>query len=70
MEKVFTVNGMKCGHCEANVENALKALDGVNSAKADHVANNVTVSYDETKVTPEQMETAVNDLGRYELQAD
>lgn len=67
MEKVFAVNGMKCEHCEANVENALKALDGVSAANADHVANTVDVSYDENAVTPEQMKDAVNALGRYEM---
>ncbi len=60
---------MKCEHCEANVENALKALDGVAGAKADHTANNVTVEYDETKVTPQQMKAAVDALGRYEMEA-
>jgi copper chaperone len=69
MKKTFTVTGMKCEHCEARVENALKELNGVNSAKADHNANNVTVDYDEANVTPEQMTEAVNALGRYEMNA-
>lgn len=69
MKKTFTVTGMKCEHCEAHVENALKELNGVNSAKADHNANNVTVDYDEANVTPEQMTEAVNALGRYEMNA-
>lgn len=66
MEKTFTVNGMKCPHCEAKVENALKAVAGISSAKADHNANNVTVGYDETTVTPEQIKDTVDNLG-YEL---
>ena len=69
MKKTFTVTGTKCEHCEARVENALKELNGVNSAKADHNANNVTVDYDEANVTPEQMTEAVNALGRYEMNA-
>lgn len=68
MEKTFTVNGMKCEHCEARVENALKGINGVNSAKADHNAKNVTVDYDENAVTPEQMKEAVNALGKYEFE--
>lgn len=67
MEKVFTVTGMKCEHCEARVENALKELNGVNGAKADHVANTVTVDYDENVITPAQMKEAVDALGRYEF---
>lgn len=67
MEKVFQVTGMKCEHCEARVENALKNLNGVKSAKADHNANNVTVDYDESAVTPEQLKGAVDGIGHYEL---
>ncbi len=66
-KKVFTVEGMKCVHCEAHVEEALKALDGVKEAKANHNENNVTVEYDEAAVKPEQMKEAVDDLGRYEF---
>lgn len=29
MEKEFKINGMKCVHCQANVENGLKSLAGV-----------------------------------------
>ena len=32
MEKTITVNGMKCEHCKATVESALKALEGVKRA--------------------------------------
>ena len=34
MKKTFSVSGMKCSHCAANVENALKAVKGVVSAEA------------------------------------
>lgn len=60
---------MKCEHCEARVEEALKTLDGVAGAKADRTANSVTVEYDEGKVTPQQMKEAVDALGRYEMEA-
>lgn len=68
MEKTFTVTGMKCPNCEAHVENALKAIDGVSSVKADRNACNVSVVYNDSKVTMEKMQEAVNSLGRYELQ--
>lgn len=67
MEKVFTVTGMKCEHCEARVENAIKEINGVSKVMADHVANNVTVDYDENAVTPSQLKEAVDALGRYEF---
>ncbi len=66
-QKVFTVNGMKCPHCEAHVAESVKALAGVNEAKADHNACTLTVDLDETQVTDEQIQEAVNNLGRYEL---
>lgn len=70
MEKVFKVTGMKCEHCEARVENSLKGLQGVSNAKADHNANSVSVDYDESKVTAEQMKDAVDSLGKYEMTID
>lgn len=67
MEKTFTVNGMKCVHCKANVENALKGLDGVNSAVVSLDDHNVTVDYDETKVSEDKMKEAVDNAGHYEF---
>ena len=43
MEKVLRVEGMMCPHCEATVKKALEAVDGVESAAADHNAGRVTV---------------------------
>ncbi len=36
MEKVITIEGMMCGHCETTVKKALEALDGVVSADVSH----------------------------------
>ncbi len=44
MEKVIRVDGMMCHHCEMRVENALLALDGVGSVKADHEKKEVRVT--------------------------
>ena len=43
MTKTMKVTGMMCAHCEARVEKALNAIDGVASCKADHNANEVKV---------------------------
>jgi len=45
--KTFSVNGMKCGHCKANVEQAILALDGVSRAEANLEAKSGTVEFDE-----------------------
>lgn len=65
--RAFDVTGMKCEMCEAKVEEALKSLSGVVSAKADHVACKVLVGYDSAKVSPQQMKEVVDDLGHFEL---
>ena len=44
MEKTFKVEGMMCPHCEASVKGALEALDGVESAVADHTAGTAVVT--------------------------
>ncbi len=63
MNKIFTVNGLMCGHCAARVEKSLAALKGVNSAKVNLEAKNVEIDYDEESVTPADMKAAVEAQG-------
>ena len=58
---------MKCEHCKAHVEEALKALEGVEAAEASVGGQNVVVTYDEASVTPDQLKQAVDQSGRYRL---
>ena len=67
MKKIITVNGMKCEHCKAKVEGALKAIDGVHAAEVSLADHNVAVDYDETKVQPEAMKEAVDNAGHFEM---
>jgi len=69
-KKTFTVNGMKCVHCKANVENAIKGVAGVASAEASLENNCVTVEYDATIANPEQFKEAVEEVGRFELETE
>lgn len=64
--QTFNVSGMTCGHCEMSVNKAIKTLDGIIDAKADKNNGTVTVSFDDSKVTPAQIKDAVNDTGIYE----
>ncbi|WP_018463374.1 heavy-metal-associated domain-containing protein [Segatella paludivivens] len=66
-KKIFSVNGMKCVHCKANVENAIKSINGVNDAVADIDAKNVTVDFDDKVVFDTDIKSAVENSGRYEL---
>ena len=44
MTKTLKVEGMMCGHCEARVKKALEAVEGVESAVADHNTNTAVVT--------------------------
>ena len=59
----FDVTGMSCAHCKAAVEGSLEGLSGVESASADVEKGVVAVSYDENRVTTEQLEDAIEDAG-------
>lgn len=43
MTKTLTVTGMRCGHCEQSVVEALEAVEGVESATADEAEGTATV---------------------------
>jgi copper chaperone len=62
MQKVtLKVEGMSCGHCVNAVENALKQAGAKGSV--DLASGMVTVEYDESKVTLEQLKQAIEDQG-------
>lgn len=67
MKKTFNVSGMKCSHCAANVENALKAVNGVNNAVACLEDKTVTVDFDDQQTGIAELKAAVEETGRYEL---
>lgn len=67
MKKTFNVSSMKCSHCAANVENALKAVNGVASAEANLNDKTVTVEFDEQQTSEAALKAAVDAAGRYEL---
>jgi copper ion binding protein len=59
----FRVEGMTCGGCEASVKMTVGRLDGVRSVEASHEEKRATVTYDETRVTPETIVQAIEKLG-------
>ena len=62
MEKTIKVNGMMCHHCEMHVKNALEKLPGVESAAANHEANEVVLTL--AKEVPEaELKAAVETAG-------
>ena len=61
-EKILTVEGMMCAHCEAHVKEALEKLDGVESACANHEKNEVKVVLSK-EVSESDFEKAVTGAG-------
>ena len=61
MKKVITIKGMSCAHCQARVEKALNAIDGV-EAKVDLKKNNATVAMKDP-VDDEVLKQAVTEAG-------
>lgn len=59
MEKVFKVEGMRCEHCSARVEKALKAQGYEVKVKLD--GGEVTVSAD--TVNADEVKNTIEDLG-------
>ena len=66
-KEVLTVTGMSCAHCEARVNGALEALDGVKSSKASAKKSEVAVKFDESTVGLDKIKSVISELG-YEVQ--
>ncbi len=45
-EKIYTVQGMTCGHCELSVREEVEELAGVESVQADRATGQLTVRGD------------------------
>jgi copper chaperone len=63
IEKTLRVPDMHCGHCKAAVEGELRKLSGVESSKADVEKGTVELTYDEGRVSNEQLVEAIEEAG-------
>jgi copper chaperone len=52
-----------CGGCESRITNALKRLEGVRDVAASSADQRVTVTVDKSRVSPEQLEQRLAQLG-------
>jgi Cu+-exporting ATPase len=57
------VEGMTCAACQANVQRALRATDGVRQATVNLMMHEATVVYDPRVLTPGGIVSAINDTG-------
>ena len=62
MEKKMLIEGMKCMHCRASVEKALKGVAGVTDAEVDLETKTARILAD-TDVTDEALMAAVKEKG-------
>ncbi len=62
-DATFKVPEMSCGHCKAAVEGELNKLSGVERSNADFEKGTVEVSYDEERVTTEELKGAIEEAG-------
>ena len=62
-DRTFNVPEMSCGHCKAAVERELSKLSGVERSNADLEKGTVEVSYDEDRVSEEQLKGAIEHAG-------
>ena len=62
MERVtLSIDGMTCGHCVRSVDQALKALDGVDVEQV--AIGKATINYDPAAVSVDRLKDAVEDEG-------
>lgn len=57
------IQGMTCDHCVRAVTHALESQDGVARAEVDLGAGRAQVEYDEGRVSPRDLASAVADEG-------
>lgn len=57
-----TITGMTCSACSTRIEKVLNKMDGV-EANVNLTMESASISYDENKVTPEDIETRIEKLG-------
>ena len=63
MKCKFDVTGMSCAACQAHVEKAVNALEGVDNAAVNLLANSMVAEFDESKLSPEDICAAVDKAG-------
>ena len=66
MRDTFNVPEVSCGHCKQTVEGALVPLEGVAGAVVDIEGKTVTVDYDDSLVSKDELVGAIHGAG-YEV---
>ena len=62
-EEKYDISGMHCAACSASVERVTRKLPGVERSDVNLTTEMMTICYDETQVTPEQIKAKVEKAG-------
>ncbi len=62
-DRVFNIEGMTCAACARAVERAVKKLPGISNANVNLASEKLTISYDETITTIEDIQKSVEKAG-------
>ena len=60
---VIDITGMTCQSCVQNITNSLKEKEGINEIMVSLERNNATITYNPSKVNPQELCSAIDDLG-------
>lgn len=63
MKERYHISGMTCSACSAHVEKAVNRLEGVEKASVNLLTETMEITYDETRLSPEKIESAVEKAG-------
>jgi len=59
----FSIEGMHCGSCAAGIQMVLENTEGVSDSSATYEEKKGEVEFDEEKVTWEELNKMITDLG-------
>ncbi|HLP94571.1 MAG TPA: heavy metal-associated domain-containing protein [Saprospiraceae bacterium] len=63
MKQVFEVENIKCGGCMSTIRKGLENLPGVQTAEPENTQGTVTVDFDETIVSADQIVHKLSSMG-------
>lgn len=62
-KKSFAVEGMTCEHCRKSIEEGLKSIGGISSAKVSLKKKRAHITFDPQSVALEEISKKVEELG-------
>ena len=61
--QTYRVKGMHCASCSSIIEKTFKKIDGVHSAEVNYGTEKAKVSFDESKINPQELSKKIEPLG-------